>query len=360
MSRVLSSCVALLTVLGLAAPALAFQILTPASRPCHERIVLGAVEAIDAPWSSDEDTDVSEVVHELMEKAEGVGIPRGKRTQAFIDDVVRQYDIQAATPAEKWVFASFVAGVRQPDTRGLSVVRFNNARETHLADEGQAEHSLRRSYDDFSAGNLAAIDNIRAGLHLRFEQSRARWRNGEHVLRATWTLPHYGEFDVWVFAPAFDMGHMTHTLQDSYAHVLRDDDFRVLSIGNFVDTQHGNLSEDRDGLGHSERMDHCSMSDPFDAMRVREAREASARWILMVAQGYELEDAEGHMDPLLDEIYDLREGCDTSNDFCGTSWLEEARKEVTEPVKLWFCSAAPSVPVPSGWRWLSAAGLRMR
>jgi MYXO-CTERM domain-containing protein len=348
--------IVIVLVLLFAAPAQAFQILTPASKPCHERITLGAIHAIDSPWSSDDDTDLEAQMAALMAKAQAHGVPGDKRTQAFVQDVVRLYKIRASTPAQRWVFASFVAGVRQPDTRGLSVVRVNNARETHLDDDGQAAHSLRRSFDDYDEGNRAALLNIREGLNTRFDAARTSWKEGQNTRRATWTLPHYGEFNVTVFAPAFDLGHMVHTLQDSYAHVLRDDDFRVLSIGNFVDTQSGAVKESRDGLGHSERMDFCEFSDEFDAMRVREARESSARWVLVAMAAFESDDA-APMDPLLDEIYDFREGCTVENDFCGTSWLGPARMDVTEPIQLWFCSTTPADAGAPGAPALFAAAL---
>ncbi len=326
----------LASILALTSTAQAYQIRTPASEPCHENITLGALGAIGAPWSSPQAPDVSQALNVLLDKLDAV--PNDQRTRAFIEDVAKRYNFQDTDLKRRYLLASFVAGVREPDTRGLSVVRFNNARETHLANETQAPHSLRRDFEDGDQGNAQALENIQDGMLERFELANERWQNGRLNRRIRWTMPHYGEIQPQVYSPAFDLGEMVHTLQDSYTHILRHTDFSVLSVGNFIEAQDGTLDEARDGLGHSERMDQCNMDDEFDAGRVERARQTTARWIIDTVAAFEDPAAEAQLRATLADVYLYRPGCNKSNDYCGTPWLKFARQDITQPIQLWFCT----------------------
>ena len=320
----------LLLPLLLVAPAHAFTILTPASEPCHEDIALSAFQS-DA---------LAPVVDALAAR---ISAPTDRATRAFVDDVAKLYAIEERDPRRRFVLASIVIGVRAPDTRGFAVIKLNETRTVHIDDDNQADHSLRRSGHDGGEGNAAAITDAREGLMEKVRAARA----SEEVASARWSFPFYGEVDVDVDAKAFYWAQMTHTIQDAYTHMLRDGDLRVVTVCNFVDAVTGKLKEGRDGLPHSDTLDTCDEDDPLDAPRVRAARQASIDVVLAA-----FADDDTALGAVLDRVYDLRDGCTVDNDYCDSPYLERAREGLSEPVRLWFCSARPGATPAAGWWWL--------
>lgn len=316
-------------LLLLALPAHAFTILTPASKPCHEEITLSAFES-DA---------LAPLVDALVENATA---PTDEVTRGFVDEVVQLYDIETRDPRRRFVLASLVIGVRDPDTRGFAVIKLNETRTVHIDDDNQSDHSLRQSGFDGELGNREAIADVREGLHSRREAALA----SNVTVGTRWSFPFYGELDVTVDARAFYYASMSHTIQDSYTHMLRDADLRVVSVSNYVEAVTGKLEESRDGLAHSDTLDTCDESDPLDAPRVAAARQGSIDLVLAAHS----EDLRA-FDAVLDRIYDLREGCTVDNDYCDSPYLERAREGLTEPIRLWFCSSAPGTDAVFGW-WL--------
>lgn len=352
-----------LAALLVTSPALAWEILTPASDPCHERLMLGAFDAIDAPWSSPGDPSLEALLADLVERAEAQGVPGDRVTVAFVDDVAERYHFDEADGALRWVLASLVAGVRQPDTRGFAVIKLNETREIHVDDDNQADHSLRRSDHDGPAGILAAVRDARDGLVDRLHSAHALWTGAEAPIDdARWSFPYYGELEVEVFGPAYRLAQMGHTVQDAFTHTLRDEHLRIVTVLNFVDAIQGHLKESRDGIAHSGRLDHCDVSsDDFDRARFAAARRATIDVMLAahVALG-ETEAPEGALDAVLDRVYSVRPGCTVKNDYCGTPWLEPAREEPTVPIRAWFCDAAAAQAGPGSLTVLALLGLWRR
>lgn len=334
----------------LVSPAHGFQILTAASSPCHERLTLGGFGLRGGAYSSAAADRA--VFDALVVRARAHGIPKDKATRSFVRDVQDTYRFEVADGDEAWVAASIVAGAREPDTRGFAVVAFNELRTTHIGDEFQAPHSLRRAGHDGEEGNQLAIDDARRHLHQKLEQAHAIFWSDDPILRERWTFAFYGETRVRVFGPAFRLGQMAHTLQDAFTHTLRNEALEIVSVLNFVDASLGRIEEARDGLNHSDRLDLCDTSNSFDMERIAGARDATISMLAganatLVKQSFD----PAPLDAVLDVAYAYAPGCTVSNDYCGTHWLAPARSLLTGPVDLSVCSARPGRGAHGAWWW---------
>lgn len=332
---------ALLT-LSLPVRAAAFEIGTVASDPCHERILLAALGVATSPWEVSERAEVDDLVLMLEQRALSLGAPTDTATRSFVDSVAELYGFGHVEGVRRWILASFVLGVREPDTRGFAIVRLNETRETHLADSDQGRHSLRRSSADGEEGNAAAIAETLARIQDRMGKAREAWLGSEAIVTARWTFSFYGDVSVNVLGSAFHMGEMVHTVQDGYTHMLRDEALRVVTVLNFREAVSRNLDEDRDGIAHSERLDRCDIGhDSFDALRVNAARDATADVLIAAYQSLEADVDNSPLTTVLDRVYELRPGCRRDNDYCGTSWLSGARESPSESIRIAVCSVSP-------------------
>lgn len=335
-------------------PASAFYILSPKTEPCHERLMLGSLGALgagEAPFSDDSSVG-PQFLGLLAERVESRGLPEDEGTRAFVDDIAERYGFAGRAWPEKFVLSSFVAGVRQPDTDGLSVIKFNETRSLHLQDRHQPKHSLRQTDHDYDGADAQAITRAREVVEYRLERAWASWQDDDELLeRARWTFSFYGEVDVYVLAAAFEFGRAAHVIQDAYAHALRDDEMRVVAMSNFVDAVEQRYFEPRDGPAHSDRLDECDVEESaFDEMRVVEARHATIELLDVLARALEAseqdlaeqdlakQDLAKQVQVPLDRIYDLREGCTVDNDYCGSSWAPLAASDPTEPYDLTLCT----------------------
>ena len=327
-------CVAFALALASASPAFAFEILTPASTPCHERITLGAFDLIDGPFARSDDPSLTDLLMTLTARVKEMGVPQDRITRGAIAQVSDVYDLEEFDLATRYVLISLMIGIRDPDTRGFSVVRVNVTRSTHIDDALQAGHSLRRIQDDGEPGNATAIANVRRYQSKKLRAIHAQWHSSDQTMSTVWTFPFYGEQDVRVFGPAFNLGVMVHGIQDAFTHTLRDDDARIVSVLNFAESSTGKHSEGRDGLAHSPRLDMCDIeNNEFDQLRVNLAQTATINVLLAVASVLEDETYDGApFEAELDSIYDLRLGCDLSNQYCANGWVSTARTNLTEPI----------------------------
>ncbi len=339
----------------------AWEIEATSADPCHERLTLAAFDAIGAPWSADDDASLAPLLDAMAARAEALGVPGDRATRAFIDAVAERFGLGELPAARRFVLASLVAGVREPDTRGFSPVKLNETRETHIDEAYQAEHALRRSGDDDASGMRVALDQAHAVLIARFAAAHALWNDrGDPVRGARWTFAFYGEQEVEVFGPAFRLGQMAHTVQDAFTHVLRDAELRATGVANFVEAIQGGLHEMRDGIAHSARLDRCNVGESAeDAERFAAARRATAAVLAAAGEGMQRPDyPRGALDGTATPLFAAREGCGPANDYCDARWLDLAREEPTEPIRAWFCNAAPDVPGPAAPAFaLAALGL---
>ncbi len=322
----------------------AFHIGTPASEPCHERILLGALDVLPPPWSAADDADLEPLLALLTERARDAGLPGDDASRAFVADLSRRYGLgHIEDPHRRAVVAALVLGVRGPDTGGFAIVKLNELRVRHIDDGRQGNHALRRSTDDGTDGVRAAVANAREAVERRIDEATERWRRGEAFARERWSFALYGDVAVRALGPAVRLGEAAHAVQDAYTHTLRDDDLRVVTVLNFVDAVLDRDRESRDGLPHSDRLDRCDPNDDFDRLRMDAARRATAA--VLAAAGRRLAgpspDAEATLARALDPVFALRTGCSRDDGYCGSAWLKPALSGQTEPISIWICAASP-------------------
>lgn len=327
-------------------PAYAWTIDTFGADPCHERLTLGALD--DAP----------EVVAAMVARVRATSVPVNEAAQSFVKQIVEEFSLQDRTPAEQFVLASFVAGAREPDTRGFSLARLPEARETHLVDGEQASHTLRTSVEDGPAGDLAAIADARGGIHQLVAAAGVQWAQSDPRVEARWDLSYYGTVTVQMFGPAYLLGEAMHGVEDAYAHVLRDADGRIVAVLNYVDPiQHASLYvESRDSLAHSDRLDECVTTASGaggangddaglarDAERFDRARAATAAFIRAALTA--VTDAQapappepGVIDAVLDEVFAYHAGCNLENKYCDSADYPIALEGLSKPYSACVCS----------------------
>lgn len=328
--------------LCLAAPAQAYTIGTGFTEGCHERITARAFDEI---------LDLLEAPVQLPREDDW------KRVGGF---AVRSagIDRESLTETEFYILHSLLAGVRSPDTDGHSVLNLDRARALHTdpAPIGQYAHALRASADDYQEGNRAAVAGMREVIAR--ELSDAVAGTDSQVIEVFFDF--YGTVDVEVWSPAYHIGRAAHAVQDSFSHTIRDeaDDFHtVISVLNFGEAVANTLVEERDGFAHSNVLDSCGPeTDPV----VRAAQEATRLLFIAVGQMRMSGDPDG-IQPFLDEWYQLREGCDEANDYCGNAhWVQLAQDNPTQP----FLCSTDGTQTSTGPAWLllalALAGWRRR
>ena len=324
-----------------ARPTHAFQILTPASEPCHERATLGAIDGLGPPWSAEDDADVEPLLRALASQQ----MPAfDEATAAFVKSVAKRFGFAHRSDRERYVLASLLAGARDPDTAGFAIVKINEARTIHVNDDNQSHHSLRRSDDDGEAGNAAAIARARQRVLDRVDAAAQAWRLGAATIKVRWSFPFYGEVSVRAAKTAFHLGEAAHAVQDAFTHTLRDDALRIVTVANFVDIAQGRHVESRDGIGHSDRLDTCDVDgDEFDRLRFSAARSATADLLAGCLQAIQTPGGGlAQVEAVLDRVYALQPGCDMGNDYCGSAWVGPARSGLTESISVSLCASAPA------------------
>ncbi len=342
--RQIQRLIALIIIVICSSHALAFQILTPQTEPCHEKITLAALDVLDSPYSADDDIDGLDILEPLFDLALQDNIDIDKGSVAFTNKVTKTFDVKNSPLLERFVISSFVAGVRFPDTQGIAIIKFNETRSLHIRDENQIQHSLRRSTHDGIDGNIQAVKEFREHI-LTLAKKIHKYINNQQDSqpRTIWTFPFYGEVEISVYNPAFILGQIAHTIQDSYAHSIRDDDLQLISVANYADIVTGKHNEGRDGPGHSERLDQCDINVTFDALRFAAARRSTAAIFSAIVQTSEEEVFNPtSINDALDDIYNLREGCDLSNQYCDVSWRSFSMKDITEPISISLCGVLGS------------------
>lgn len=315
----------------------AFKILSALTDPCHEKITLGALGHERGGFLGDGLPSTAAMIARMSAKAEADGIPTDEASRGLRREIARRFGIGNLSEAEQYVISSFLAGVRAPDTGGYSIVDFSQIRGSHIRDDEQSAHFLRRKGDDGTPGDTAVIQETTNRLANLATQALTSWNTpGAHSVVARWTFAFYGERDVTVFAPAYYMGLIAHGVQDSYAHALRDEnDFKVIAVSNYLDVVMDGYSNGRDGPGHSERLDQCNENDAFDLPRIDAARRDSARAFdtldqQMAANG---SDTTAFVSTL-QSVFDYKSGCTADNEYCGGLWYKKAKEEISEPYEV--------------------------
>lgn len=316
--RALASLLALVACLSSAAPTHAFTIGSGVSEGCHEKISAQAFRRFLATFEAKRRTvPVHRRWQRLSRKlAEVAGMPELSDNQAF-------------------VLLSLIVGVRSPDTNGHSISELSSLRSIH-ADRGRAgqyTHALRGAGDDYDEGNAAAIWGTRRLITEAVEHVLTSLRAPivEQFGYAPIYFDFYGVVNVPVYLPAYYFGRAAHTVQDSFAHALRDDASgltQIVHVLNYVEAISDDYVERRDGVSHSNGMDSCT-----EEMRPR-VEAATAATLELLRTTIAVREA-GNQAPLvafLDRWFTLHPGCDVTNQMCQNSrWLAVARQGPTGP-----------------------------
>jgi len=243
-------------------------------------------------------------------------------------------DVNALDESQQFMLVSLMIGVRAPDTEGHSVGNLAQLRQLHSDPSAieQYAHSLRGPDDNGMQGNGLAVEGIRQTLRLLFHDAYLTSLNdpSDQLISAPFYMDYYGVVEVEVFAPMYLLGRAAHCVQDSFAHTIRSDQDelrKIVHVLNYVEAISTGFDEDRDGLAHSDAMDHCGVDTDETTAAATEATTD-----LFVAFRELTEGRDGHaIEHLLDKWIVLRDGCDQSNNFCGNErWLKIVRAQQTK------------------------------
>jgi MYXO-CTERM domain-containing protein len=227
---------------------------------CHEVVTYsGLLELIEAADTSTIELPESDVWRRVAAEI-------GPALRATNPDAPPPEDL---TDQQNFLMWSVIVGVRAPDVEGHSVSDLAALREIQAdpSNDGQYTHALRGTSDDGLDGDLAAIDG--AKRILREVMARARIAKGQpRIVKVPFYLDFYGKMQVDVAELPYLLGRAAHTLQDSYAHMLRSDDaMTVFHVSNYLEAINGTLNESRDGMAHSDSLDDCTR--PIDVLTGR-------------------------------------------------------------------------------------------
>lgn len=324
-------------------PAKAYTVKSGITDGCHERITAEAFVAFrdDPLWS--------EVVVPEGDTWRKLARPLNQYLldQGLIDEELPEPQL--------FVLFSLVVGARAPDTGGRSVSDLSSQRLIALdpRPEGQYVHALRAPQDDEPEGSQNAVAGTRALMRQSFSDAATASLQPpeEQISTAPVTLDFYNLFYVEVWEPGFLLGETGHTLQDSFSHAIRSDEFELEKIAhvlNYVDAVYTGFDESRDGIAHSKHFDRCNEADLAE---LRDAVDMATEDLLdafLRTQGGD----DSALDELLDKWVTLQEGC-TFDDFCGNErWVEAARKDPTGPIlPTWMICSARVGPTRTAWAW---------
>ena len=302
-----------LLVLGVEAHA--FTIRTGFTNGCHEGITL---TAYDQSGVDLEDLDFS--------------LPQGDdgewdRLATFL---FSELDIEVEDPKVRFFLFSLLTGIRSPDTDGHSALNLLSLRRVQSDPEGQYAHCLRAVDDDGADGDRVAhqgcVDFITSELADAVELLSAP--PTEQNIETIFTLEFYGQVEVQVWGPIFHVGRASHALQDSFTHTIRSEDLRTIySVLNYAEAVGASLEETRDGIAHSTHADRCD-----DGLReVPSAAVDSTADLLRAADSWLRTGSPQHLEAFQSKWLAYREGCDRTNDYCASPWLERARMDPSGP-----------------------------
>ena len=207
--------------------------------------------------------------------------------------------------------------------------------------------------DTHHDGPTADEDAVRAGrafIRERVEQVVRDLRLSEGRVQVTevkFFLEHYGQVELLVWKPLFDLGEAVHALEDSFAHTVRSDDghgsspWRTLSSRFSVTTKRRVMDR---------RIRTCSTPAMIrEWCRTQTWRLKRQRRLFAAVRESVLLDEMTPVDRVLDQWLGYRPGCDLANDYCSSEWAALGASDPTTPPL--GCTA---LPLGGGW-WLLLA-----
>ncbi len=332
-----------------AASASAYTIQTGLTEGCHERMIVEAFASfVDDPAWDEVIVPQDDMWRKLAHPLNG-----WMRAESLID--------QELSEQQLFVLFSLVVGVRAPDTDGGSTSDLATQRAIHTNPRSEAQyvHSLRAPQDDEPGGSEATVSGTRTLIRRSFTEAVDARRGPieAQIATAQVTLDFYDAFRVEVWKPAFVLGEAAHTLQDSFAHSVRSEEFdfeKIVHVLNYVDAIYEEFDESRDGIAHSRHLDKC---DAADIASLRQSADLATEDLIaaFLEAGGGLE--RSPLEDVLDRWITLQEGCTFDNDFCdNASAIAIARKDPSDSILPDWMTCSAQTQVRPG-RWVSVAGI---
>lgn len=315
-----------LAVLLQVADADAFQIGTAFTDPCHEHMTVSPLSCIEGgAWGS------GSVACDVSAIFPSYGMSVDPVSAAIGDMFADMMGVQVESDRERLILVSLVAGCRYPDILGQSAYDLATMRPHLLSDDFEHWHFIRRSYDDGAEGDVSAVKAATAFIKSEIAAAitAASLPEAERLARHSIAIDFYGEVDVILYEPLYRLGVALHTFQDSFAHTVRSGDLvTIVGVLNSIEALNGSLVESRDGIAHSMAMDRCMEQAAPVAMVAAQASAELVSAVVAQASG----GADSPVEEVLGKWLHLQPGCDETNDWCDSPWIEIVRQEPFMPI----------------------------
>jgi len=304
----------------------AFQIGTAFTEPCHEHMSVSPLSCIEGGlWGPGKTGCTGSPIFPPVDMgADHV-------TAAIADMFADMMGVTVESDRDRLILLSLVAGCRYPDILGQSAYDLATMRPNLLSDDHEHRHFIRRSNDDGPTGDASAVQAATAFIRSEIAAALAASSLPEDQRMATHTvaIDFYGEVEVTLYEPLFRLGVALHAFEDSFAHTVRSGDLvTIVAVLNSIEALSGTLVESRDGIAHSMAMDRC-MEQAAPVAEV--AAVAVAELVSAVAI-----QASGRSGSAVGEVLErwlhLQPGCNETNDWCNSPWIELVRQEPFMPI----------------------------
>ncbi len=324
-----------LSVLG-AGSTRAWSVATGGTPPCHEEFTGRAYETTPLDLTS-----------------QAIPLPSSNTWRSVAGFLVEEMGLSpdSLDDPELFALASLAVGARAPDTDGHSLYNLESLRNIHSDPSalGQYSHGLRGPDDDYAQGDAAALTGARQIILELIDQAQELLLlpPNDQIIEAQFYLDFYGNVDLKVWGPMYNIGLASHIVQDTFSHTIRaeNEGFREIThVMNYIDAISTHFDEQRDGLAHSETFDNCFDEDMSPIVN---ATHSSMNQFFQAINGQFQETDTTAIDDYLNEWMTLKPGCTFDNDFCGNgTWVEIARRQQTSAYlgEMFGCSVVSTPP----------------
>ena len=285
--------------------AFAFQIETPITYGCHEKVT--------------------------VEARRTAGFPDAAQAPEPTEDQRRaSMDLTFTLPADDgdlWSMTLLV-GLRSNDIKDYQLIDPGGLVNIHDDPEDQPAHCIRRITDDGEAGDASALAACR--MFILGELAAGGLFEDSIDLAAVETVPMYLAFRhrVTVDLPrfAYRLGRAVHALEDGYAHTLRNPTTgEVRHVTNWIDfSTNDDYDPARDGYKHLSTVDDCLRNTSVERYHLTYARGAVTDLLLALADpGGDGAARRARVGSVLDAAFAIEPGCTYENRYCGAPELDE-------------------------------------
>lgn len=294
-----------LSSVALTGDAFAFQIESPITHGCHEKITVDARRAADFP-----DTDAA---------------PAPTEDQRRLAE-----DLTFLLPADDgdvWSM-TLLLGVRSNDIKDFPVLDPASLVEIHDDPDDQPAHCIRRLEDNGASGDASALAACRDFIFGELEAGRLF---GDPIdTTSTEVVPLYLSIrlqaEVALPRFAYRLGRAIHALEDGYAHTLRNPiTGEVRHVTNWIDfSTNEEYDVARDGVAHLATIDDCLRNTEVERYHVNFARDAVTDLLNALRDPSGAGDERrARVSAVLDRAFAIEPGCTHANRYCAAPELDE-------------------------------------